>query len=408
MLFHRFVPDTNPYVPSWPKGGKVSAQAQAKREAIMASYRRDKKGQKAVERKIKKLRDEGALFVVSHSGGKDSQATMIAVQELVPPEQIVVVHAPLRHVEWEGSAQAAQADTPPGSDFLLAEKYDNVGQEVWLLERVVSKCKWPDADRRWCTSEWKSGPISRVVGRYADEKGYDTIVEAWGLRAEESDKRALQDPLTEHKRHGTKSMKLGRPRNWYVWLPVKWWTTDEVFDAIHGAGKKPLWTYQQGMTRASCAFCVLAAKPDLKIAARLAPDLYALYVAVEKYLGDCQLQLWEEFGPRRKGWTGTPGGKPNAKQKERRRPPHPDPGTIKRRSGNRAYPIEQFVGLAADPRLVQQYYEAIHRTGDLSEVHLPSQVRRLPAKRLRQLRTLHDQRHEYGQMLLDVPVGVWA
>ena len=34
---------------------------------------------------------KGALFVINHSGGKDSQAMMIKLLEFVPKEQIVVV-----------------------------------------------------------------------------------------------------------------------------------------------------------------------------------------------------------------------------------------------------------------------------------------------------------------------------
>jgi len=405
----QMVPEDNPYVPTWPEGGKLTKTAQEKRDALTQAYRQDRKYRRSELAAIRRLRDEGALFVVSHSGGKDSQATMIAVQSLVPDDQIIVVHAPLSHIEWEGSEQAARADTPRGRPFLLADKYNNVGEEVWLLERVVSKCKWPDQSNRWCTGEWKRGPIAREVGKWADENGYTKIVETWGLRAEESPKRALQLPISEHHRHGTRSLKLKEEREWYVWLPVKWMTTEEVFDSIHQSGKKPLWTYGQGMSRASCAFCIIGAKPDLRIAARLAPDLYALYVAVEKYLAHCQRERWEAFGPRRKGWMHARGAVATKKEhKERKRPAHPDPGTIKRRPGNTSYPIEEFVGLAADPKLVERYYKAILATGDLSAIKLPQQVQRPTAKRLTQLRTIADRRDVRAQMELDVPVGVWA
>lgn len=317
MLFLR--PAPNPYEPPRRDPKQLSADALKRQRAILRAWRRDseRRGRYAEEEEaIKELRDRGALFVVSHSGGKDSQATMIAVRKLVPDKQIIVVHAPLRHVEWEGSAQAAKNETPKGRPFLLAEKYDNVGEEVWLLERVVSKGRWPDQARRWCTSEWKSGPIPREVGQYADKHGHNIIVEAWGIRAEESPRRALQPPLKEHDRHGVTSMKTGEVREWYIWAPIKWQTTDEVFAAIKKAGLKPLWTYQQGMTRASCAFCILASKPDLQIAARMAPDLYALYVAVEHYIGERNRVEWERWGPRRTGWGG---------KKGKKRPKKPDP-----------------------------------------------------------------------------------
>ena len=47
-------------------------------------------------------RDAGALFVFSHSGGKDRQALLIKVQQWVPAHQVVVIHATLGESEWPG------------------------------------------------------------------------------------------------------------------------------------------------------------------------------------------------------------------------------------------------------------------------------------------------------------------
>ena len=44
---------------------------------------------------IQALVDRGALFVVDHSGGKDSQATFLEVSRIVPKAQLLVVHAHL-------------------------------------------------------------------------------------------------------------------------------------------------------------------------------------------------------------------------------------------------------------------------------------------------------------------------
>lgn len=45
---------------------------------------------------------EGAIFYVSHSGGKDYQAMYATVKDRIPHEQIVVVHADLDEIEWKG------------------------------------------------------------------------------------------------------------------------------------------------------------------------------------------------------------------------------------------------------------------------------------------------------------------
>ena len=62
----------------------------------------------------------GALFAISHSGGKDSQAMTILLSEVIPAEQIVVVHAPLGRVEWPGTLRHIQRTTE-GLPLILAE-----------------------------------------------------------------------------------------------------------------------------------------------------------------------------------------------------------------------------------------------------------------------------------------------
>jgi hypothetical protein len=63
-------------------------------------------------RTIETLRDRGALFVISHSAGKDSQAQTILVRSLVPAAQIVVVHA--RFPKSSGTAPSNTSARQPG------------------------------------------------------------------------------------------------------------------------------------------------------------------------------------------------------------------------------------------------------------------------------------------------------
>ena len=67
---------------------------------------------------VKELVRRGALFVVSHSGGKDSQAMLIEVRKIVPASQILVVHADLGEVEWPGTLEHAAA-TSKGLPFVV-------------------------------------------------------------------------------------------------------------------------------------------------------------------------------------------------------------------------------------------------------------------------------------------------
>ncbi|MEP2716321.1 hypothetical protein [Pseudophaeobacter sp.] len=73
-------------------------------------------------KKIVELTARGAIFYVSHSGGKDSQAMYCAITRLVPHDQIAVVHADLGEVEWEGVQDHIRATISHPLDVVRAGK----------------------------------------------------------------------------------------------------------------------------------------------------------------------------------------------------------------------------------------------------------------------------------------------
>lgn len=214
----------------------------------------------------------GALFVVNHSGGKDSQAMFDYVRRLVPASQILVVHAELPGVEWDGVLDHIRATTP-GFDVVTCRARRT------LLEMVAERGMFPSPEYRQCTSDLKRDPIEKVI-RHTGRK---LIVNCMGLRAEESPNRRKQQPWKLSKRNS----KAGR--EWYDWLPIHSWTVDQVFAAIAAAGQVPHWAYAAGMSRLSCCFCIMASRQDLTTAARLNPALYRAYVELERSTGQVML-----------------------------------------------------------------------------------------------------------------------
>ena len=99
----------------------------------------------------------GALVAISTSGGKDSQAMTILPSRVVPRAQLVAVHAPLAEVEWPGTIEHIEATLPEGVPLILAR----VASGKTLLQRVEERGLWPSSKARWCTSDYKSGPIQR-------------------------------------------------------------------------------------------------------------------------------------------------------------------------------------------------------------------------------------------------------
>lgn len=231
------------------------------------------------------LATRGALFVLNNSGGKDSQAMLAAVRQVVPASQILVVHAELPGVEWRGTAEHAKAMSE-GLEFRI------VRAGKTFLGMVESTGRWPSPVHRQCTSDLKRGPIEKLVRAYIKEKGLSgLVVNCMGIRAEESAQRACGLDKAGKKAGGTTVTLKANARNskagreWYDWLPIHGYTVADVKAEVIAAGQELHWAYAAGMTRLSCCFCIMASKADLATAARLNPALYAQYAALERKIG---------------------------------------------------------------------------------------------------------------------------
>ncbi len=234
---------------------------------------------------IKALVDRGALFVVNHSGGKDSQAMLAYVRSLVPDEQIVVVHAELPEVDWDGVLDHIRATIGSLPLYLCRSRRT-------LLEMIEERGMFPSPSLRQCTSDLKRGPIERTIRGICRLRGVNLVVNCMGMRAEESSSRAKLEAFKFSERNS----KAGR--EWYDWLPIHDWPVARVWSTIAEAGQVPHWAYGKGMSRLSCCFCIMSSKADLKRAAELNPELYRRYVALERSTGQVMMMPTKRDGRR--------------------------------------------------------------------------------------------------------------
>jgi 3'-phosphoadenosine 5'-phosphosulfate sulfotransferase (PAPS reductase)/FAD synthetase len=226
-------------------------------------------------------RDAGALFVVNHSGGKDSQAMMIRLLDWVPREQLVVVHATLGDVEWPGALEQAQEQAQnAGVAFRVAQANKT------LLGMVENRYRtdptvpsWPSAQYRQCTSDLKRGPIAKEIRAHCVQHGFTRVVSCVGIRAQESPRRAKLQVWQHVSKNST------RTRNWFNWLPIHTHTVHDVALALVRAGQEPHPAYLLGNERLSCVFCILSSANDLRLGALYNPDLYEQYLELEKKTG---------------------------------------------------------------------------------------------------------------------------
>lgn len=223
---------------------------------------------------IQDLVDRGALFVINDSGGKDSQAMKVKLKRLIPHRQLLIVHAVLPEVEWDGSIEHIQRYSA-GIPIIEA----NATKTFW--DMVDRRGMFPSPSTRQCTSDLKRDPITREIRRYlaAHPEFGGLIVNCLGMRAAESPGRKK---LIDFKRNERNSLA---GREWYDWLPIHGYSTEQVFRLIAAAGEEPFWTYAAGMSRKSCIICIMSNQADLTRAAELMPQVYARYCHKEIELG---------------------------------------------------------------------------------------------------------------------------
>lgn len=226
---------------------------------------------------IRQLVSDGALFVSNHSGGKDSQAMLIRLLEIIPASQLVVTHASLGEMEWPGAMELARDQADAASiPFIVASARKTL---LEMVERRFEKRpevpSWPSARTRQCTSDLKRGPIQREVRAHAKTKGFKTIVNCLGIRAQESPGRARRKAFRLNETDSNSVL------TWYEWLPIHELHTNEVFSTIRTTGQEPHYAYALGNERLSCVFCIMASRNDLRNGARHHPALLERYAALE-------------------------------------------------------------------------------------------------------------------------------
>ena len=250
------------------------------------------------------------LIGVSISGGKDSQIALREVVRLcreqgVPLSRVVCVFADLgKDSEWPGTQEiAAYHAAQYGLRFITVQKQTrNAGggtRPQGLLERVVHRGHWPSPEQRWCTSDFKRGPIGTVITRLINEiraqwreRIEELTGQPWssarmrlrrvrvlsvvGIRAEESPKRRKMQSFTRdsHTNNG---------RITDEWLPVHRWTLQQIWNDILTSGIRFHYAYYL-VGRLSCPACIFAPRAALVAAARANLGMFARHVAAEQVM----------------------------------------------------------------------------------------------------------------------------
>lgn len=232
------------------------------------------------------------VILVNSSAGKDSQAMLSHLiarldADGIERARVVVVHADLGRVEWEGTRElAAEQAAAYGLRFEVVRRDRDLLHQIEHERRM-----FPSSTARYCTSDQKTSQVVKLITRLVTEIDPDRIgrrvriLNCLGIRAQESPARAKKVPFGPDPANWSKPGKAHGKREVDRWLPIFHWTTEQVWAEISRSGLRHHPAYDAGMPRLSCAFCILAGRRELILAVRLNPALAAEYAAIEARIG---------------------------------------------------------------------------------------------------------------------------
>lgn len=224
-------------------------------------------------------------IVVNSSGGKDSQTMLDEVVRQATlagvKDRVVVVHADLQRVEWQGVRDLAERQARHyGVRFEVVRR-----PQGDLLQHVRQRRMWPSSTARYCTSDHKRGQVAKLFTQlWAESPWYQRsrgvrILNCLGLRAAESTARARRLPFTHDQRQSNTRRTVD------TWLPIHAWSEGQVWERIRESGVEHHFAYDLGMPRLSCCFCIFAGRDALLLAGEHNPALLAQYVETEQAIG---------------------------------------------------------------------------------------------------------------------------
>jgi len=257
------------------------------------------------------LRDKigDRVLVVSVSGGKDSTAACLHLQELGLPYQAIFFdtgweHAstydylneylptkigPIERLSREPTMRTPEAEA-------LAVKYEQrLGFRSPMVRWIIHKGMFPARQRRWCTQEIKVYAAKKYLQGMEDEP-----INVVGIRAEESKARSKM-PEWEWFDAG----------DCEVWRPLIRWTTEDVIEIHkrHNVTPNPMYLGTNPAERVGCYPCIYARKSEIKRIAANDPDRIDLLADLENDVTILQQARFAERGeelPNKPGWFQSP------------------------------------------------------------------------------------------------------
>lgn len=198
--------------------------------------------------KVPILKNNIEMFIVSFSGGKDSQVVLDLVTRVVPSNDIIVVYSDTGYelptsLELYKDVEKVYTEKYDSLKFYTAKNHQDV---LFYWDEMDS----PSKIHRWCCAVMKTAPIYRLLKELNGTDRQPVVMAFEGVRAEESERRSQYGRIGKGVKHN----------NVLNVRPILDWNTTEVwlyllFNSLHINE-----AYRKGLNRVGCVVCPLSSE----------------------------------------------------------------------------------------------------------------------------------------------------
>ena len=206
-------------------------------------------------------------FVVSFSGGKDSQVLLDLVARVVPNSDFSVIFSDTGYelptsLKLYEETKEYYTNMYPKLNFYVAKNEQPI---MFYWDNLGS----PSRIHRWCCSVMKSAPLARKLKELSGKSKQPQVLLFDGVRAEESANRAGRSRIGKNVKHN----------NMINVSPILDWNSTEIYLYILLYGLPFNESYRRGLSRVGCILCPYSSGWSEDLCGKLYPETLKPFVS---------------------------------------------------------------------------------------------------------------------------------